>query len=119
MDHSYFVVAIRYPRRVNGAGVMVPAAVEALVNPEITRREIIDRILSGDYERDRIAFIHEIRAGEIPSDITEDILASCDAIAYGRSLKSAMDFIGRALSPSERIEAMRDHARDHQKNGAL
>lgn len=53
--NSYFVVAINYPRTAKR-----PAEVEAVVNPEITRREVIARIRSGEYDRERIVFIHEI-----------------------------------------------------------
>jgi hypothetical protein len=45
---QYFVVMIDYGRRGR----------EAIVDPEITRREVISRILSGEYKN--ISFIHEI-----------------------------------------------------------
>jgi hypothetical protein len=59
---QYFVVMIDYGRRGR----------EAIVDPEITRREVISRIASGEYTN--ISFIHEI-AGHSVEDITEDILA--------------------------------------------
>ena len=60
----YFVVMIDYGRRGR----------EAIVDPEITRREVVARVASGEYRN--ISFIHEI-AGSAVQDITEDIL--CDA----------------------------------------
>ena len=59
---QYFVVMIDYGRRGR----------EAVVDPEVTRREVIARIASGEYTN--ISFIHEIvdRAVE---DVTEEILA--------------------------------------------
>src|SRR5579863_7242411 len=45
---QYFVVMIDYGRRGR----------EAVVDPEITRREVISRITSGEYAN--ISFIHEI-----------------------------------------------------------
>ena len=45
---QYFVVMIDYGRRGR----------EAIVDPEITRREVISRIVSGEYSN--ISFIHEI-----------------------------------------------------------
>ena len=45
---QYFVVMIDYGRRGR----------EAIVDPEITRREVISRIASGEYKN--ISFIHEI-----------------------------------------------------------
>ena len=46
---------------------------EAIVDPEITRREVISRIASGEYRN--ISFIHEI-AGSSVDDVTEEILAA-------------------------------------------
>ncbi len=45
---------------------------EAVVDPEITRREVIARIASGEYRN--ISFIHEIVDQSI-EDVTQDILA--------------------------------------------
>ena len=59
---QYFVVMIDYGRRGR----------EAIVDPEITRREVIARVMSGEYKN--ISFIHEI-AGASVEDITADILA--------------------------------------------
>lgn len=59
---QYFVVMIDYGRRGR----------EAVVDPEITRREVVARVSSGEY-RD-ISFIHEI-AGSSVEDITAEILA--------------------------------------------
>jgi hypothetical protein len=58
---QYFVVMIDYGRRGR----------EAIVDPEITRRELISRVVSGEYKN--ISFIHEI-AGSAVEDITADIL---------------------------------------------
>jgi hypothetical protein len=59
---QYYVVMIDYGRRGR----------EAIVDPEITRREVVARVVSGEYRN--ISFIHEIvdRAVE---DVTEDILS--------------------------------------------
>ena len=59
---QYFVVMIDYGRRGR----------EAVVGPEITRREVIARIVSGEYRN--ISFIHEISDSAI-EDVTGDILA--------------------------------------------
>ena len=59
---QYFVVMIDYGRRGR----------EAVVDPEITRREVVSRIASGEYRN--ISFIHEI-AGSAVEDVTADILA--------------------------------------------
>ena len=58
---QYFVVMIDYGRRGR----------EAIVDPEITRREVISRIASGEYRN--ISFIHEI-VGSSVEDITADVL---------------------------------------------
>lgn len=59
---QYFVVMIDYGRRGR----------EAVVDPEITRREVVSRVASGEYSN--ISFIHEI-ADHSVEDITADILA--------------------------------------------
>ena len=58
---QYFVVMIDYGRRGR----------EAIVDPEITRREVISRIASGEYSN--ISFIHEVADCSV-EDITADIL---------------------------------------------
>jgi hypothetical protein len=59
---QYFVVMIDYGRRGR----------EAIVDPEITRREVVARVASGEYKN--ISFIHEI-ADSAVDDITTEILA--------------------------------------------
>jgi hypothetical protein len=59
---QYFVVMIDYGRRGR----------EAIVDPEITRREVVSRVVSGEY-RD-ISFIHEIADSSV-EDVTAAILA--------------------------------------------
>jgi hypothetical protein len=59
---QYFVVMIDYGRRGR----------EAIVDPEITRREVVSRIASGEYNN--ISFVHEIADSSV-EDVTEAILA--------------------------------------------
>ena len=59
---QYFFVMIDYGRRGR----------EAVVDPEITRREVVSRIASGEYSN--ISFIHEIVDRSV-EDVTEEILA--------------------------------------------
>ena len=59
---QYFVVMIDYGRRGR----------EAVVDPEITRREVISRVASGEYRN--ISFIHEITDCSV-EDITNEILS--------------------------------------------
>ncbi len=63
---QYFVVMIDYGRRGR----------EAIVDPEVTRREVIARVASGEYKNKykNISFIHEI-ADSAVGDITAEILA--------------------------------------------
>ena len=60
---QYFVVMIDYGRRGR----------EAVVDPEITRREVISRIASGEYQN--ISFIHEILENAV-EDVTEAMLTA-------------------------------------------
>jgi hypothetical protein len=59
---QYFVVMIDYGRRGR----------EAIVDPEITRREVVSRIASGEYGN--ISFIHEIAEFAV-EDVTAEILS--------------------------------------------
>jgi hypothetical protein len=59
---KYFVVMIDYGRRGR----------EAVVDPEVTRREVVSRVASGEYRN--ISFIHEIVDCAV-DDVTEEILA--------------------------------------------
>src|SRR5882757_7689600 len=59
---QYFVVMIDYGRRGR----------EAVVDPEMTRREVVARVASGEYTN--ISFVHEIAESSV-EDITDDILA--------------------------------------------
>jgi hypothetical protein len=90
---QYFVVMIDYGRRGR----------EAVVDPEITRREVISRIASGEYKN--VSFIHEI-AGRSVEDVTEEILAEAalpDIAPDGADLQASRF----------------DHARDLRKHEAV
>ena len=76
---QYFVVMIDYGRRGR----------EAIVDPEITRREVVSRVGSGEYRN--ISFIHEIADGSV-EDITAEILneaALPDIGASGADLQAS------------------------------
>lgn len=87
---QYFVVMIDYGRRGR----------EAIVDPEITRREVISRIASGEYRN--ISFIHEVADSSV-EDITADIMneAALPAIATANADLQAGQF---------------DHRRDLRKH---
>ena len=59
---QYFVVMIDYGRRGR----------EAIVDPEMTRRDVVARVASGEFNN--ISFIHEIRDCAV-EDVTDDVLA--------------------------------------------
>jgi hypothetical protein len=61
-QHSMYVVMIDYGNR----------GQEAIVDPEITRRGVIDRIASGEYRN--ISYILHVQTGEIPEDLTEELI---------------------------------------------
>jgi hypothetical protein len=87
---QYFVVMIDYGRRGR----------EAIVDPEVTRREVVSRVASGEYRN--ISFIHEI-ADSTVEDITEDILAEAA--------------LPQIADPGADLQANRfDHLRDLRKH---
>jgi hypothetical protein len=87
---QYFVVMIDYGRRGR----------EAIVDPEITRREVISRVASGEYRN--ISFIHEVADCAV-EDVTSDILneAALPKIEAGEADLRAVRF---------------DHIRDLRKH---
>lgn len=90
---QYFVVMIDYGRRGR----------EAIVDPEITRREVISRIASGEYKN--ISFIHEIADCAV-EDVTADILAEA-------ALPEVMD------AGADLQAARFDHAHDLRKHESV
>ena len=90
---QYIVVMIDYGRRGR----------EAIVDPEITRREVVSRVASGEYRN--ISFIHEIIDRSV-DDITEEVLA-----------EAALPDVAAEESA---LEARRfDRARDLRKHEAV
>ncbi len=87
---QYFVVMIDYGRRGR----------EAVVDPEVTRREVIARIASGEYTN--ISFIHEI-ADRSVEDVTEEIMA-----------EAALPEV--AIEDTDREADRFDHAHDLRKH---
>jgi hypothetical protein len=73
---QYFVVMIDYGRRGR----------EAIVDPEITRREVISRVASGEYRN--ISFIHEIAVEDVTADILSEA-ALPDLGAAGADLQAS------------------------------
>ena len=76
--HSYFVVMIDYGQR----------GLEAIVQPEITRREVIARLKSGEYQN--VEFIHYVVDG-LMEDVTFELIEAAEAELKDevRALKAA------------------------------
>ena len=90
---QYFVVMIDYGRRGR----------EAVVDPEVTRREVVSRIASGEYRN--ISFIHKI-ADQIVDDVTDEILAEAavpEIRDSGADLQAARFDHARDLRKHERV----------------
>jgi hypothetical protein len=89
---QYFIVMIDYGRRGR----------EAVVDPEITRREVISRVASGEYKN--ISFIHEV-VDRVVDDITDEILAEAalpEIAADGADLQASRLDHARDLRKHER-----------------
>ncbi|HMM88360.1 hypothetical protein [Bradyrhizobium sp.] len=87
---QYFVVMIDYGRRGR----------EAIVDPEVTRREVISRVASGEYRN--ISFIHEIADCSV-EDVTAEILD-----------EAALPVIGTTAADLQASQF--DHVRDLRKH---
>ena len=89
---QYFVVMIDYGRRGR----------EAIVDPEITRREVVSRIASGEYTN--ISFIHDVAYRSV-EDITAEILGEAalpEIAATGADLQAGQFDHIRDLRKHER-----------------
>jgi hypothetical protein len=64
-SHSYFVVMIDFGAR----------GLEAIVQPEITRREVVARIKSHEYQN--IVFIHHVD-GLFVEDVTSELIDAAE-----------------------------------------
>jgi hypothetical protein len=67
VKHSYFVTMIDYGKR----------GLEAIVDPEMTRRDVIDRIKSHEYQN--IVFIHHVEDGLV-EDVTGELIDAAELI---------------------------------------
>lgn len=90
---QYFVVMIDYGRRGR----------EAIVDPEMTRRDVVARICSGEYRN--ISFIHEILDCAV-EDVTADILS-----------EAALPEVEPAAIDLQAIHC--DHLRDLRKHAII
>ena len=97
---QYFVVMIDYGRRGR----------EAIVDPEITRREVVSRIASGEYKN--ISFIHEIADSSV-EDITSDILSEAALPDIGASgaptCRPAISITSATCASTKRYERARPY----------
>lgn len=90
---EYFVVMIDYGRRGR----------EAIVDPELTRRNVVDRINSGEYTN--ISFIHRIRDCLV-EDVTNELLIEAG-------------FYDQEQPEIDHRSIRFDHDRDLRKHGEL
>jgi hypothetical protein len=101
---QYFVVMIDYGRRGR----------EAIVDPEITRREVVARVVSGEYKN--ISFIHEI-ADRSVEDITAEILGEAalpeNPVDAGR--RAGQPFRSRPRSQKARAGVTPDELADRER----
>lgn len=72
-SHSYFVVMVDY-----GKGPQRPMGLEAVVNPEFTRRDIVHQLAHGEWKH--VAFIHHVD-GLFVEDVTNELFDEAEAIA--------------------------------------
>jgi hypothetical protein len=93
---QYFVVMIDYGRRGR----------EAIVDPEVTRREVVARVTSGEYRN--ISFIHEI-VDSMVQDITLDIMSEAALPEV------AAEEIDLQAARFDHLRDLRKHATDEDK----
>ena len=91
ISHSYFVVMVE-----------TKFGLEAIVQPEITRREVVSRIKSGEYAD--IQFIHHID-GLFVEDVTAELIDAAE-------LELENEY-------TDRMAAAFDRANDYRKHGEV
>lgn len=72
--HSYFVVMIDYGRKGR----------EAIVDPEMTYSNVVDRVRSGEYKN--ILFIHHIQMDQTPDDVTQAVMDDAAGLHLRRAV---------------------------------
>jgi hypothetical protein len=95
-NHSYFVVMIDHGR----------LGLEANVDPEITRRGVVSRLKSGEYQH--VEFIHYVADGLV-EDVTADLIDEAEL-----ELKEEY----RATKHESFLKKI-DHVRDLRKHEAV
>ena len=94
ISFSYFVIAIDYGRR----------GLEAIVNPELTRRGAVELVRTALGDGHEIAFAHYVTMDDLPEDVKADLI---DAARFDDSVEA----IGSVLD--HQAQAW-DHARKLQ-----
>lgn len=102
ISHSYFVVMLEYPARYCDGVRLAPAGREAIVDPEVTRREVVSRIKSGEYEH--ISFIHFVD-GLFIEDLTSELIDEAELQLKEEARERRTDRQAYAI----------DHAADYRK----
>lgn len=109
---NYFAVFIHYPRRLNVATrVWEPACVQAVVDTNRSRNDIISLIRSGEYDIERIVFIHHVTMNDTPVDVTAELI--------GEAVLARIDEDNDHCLAADRIAFNRDHSRDYAKETVL
>ena len=93
---DYYVVMVDLGKR----------GLEAIVNPEITHREIVSRILTFEYDPENVRFIHHVSSAGV-EDVTLSIMSECARVAL------------EEVQPIDRQAAQFDHMRDLRKHEAV
>lgn len=93
---DYYVVMMNHGRR----------GQEAIVDPEITRREVVRRILTFEYDPEAVSFIHHVSSAGV-EDVTFAIMSDCARAAL------------EEVQPIDRQAAEWDHQRDLRKHEAV
>lgn len=101
---DYFVVMVDHGKR----------GFEAVVDPEITRREIVSRILTFEYDPEAIQFIHHVSSLGV-EDVTLDIMTECARQSLGDAPDDGSytddPRLGVRISKADRQANAFDHAR--------
>ncbi|GEC56809.1 hypothetical protein [Bradyrhizobium phage ppBeUSDA76-2] len=89
-QHSYYVVMCDFGR----------LGLEAIVKPEITRRNVIDRIKAGEYQL--IQFIHHIADGLVEV-VTDELIDEAEAELRAEHIASRADRLANTQDHNRKL----------------
>jgi len=95
ISFSYFVIAIDYGRR----------GLEAIVNPELTRRGAVELVRTALRQGDEIAFAHYVTMNDRPEDVKADLIDAARVYDNMEAIGCVFDHQAQAWDHARKLRA--------------